>query len=140
MNIYKAKKSNLLIWLMAALLVLPLLLFWFDNKTISEKPFLLLPLLTPLTLVLWLYFDTYYIIGDRKLIYRSGFIRGKIDIHKIVEIRKNKTMWTGLKPALATNGIIIKYEKYNEIYLAPLDHEEFITDLVRKNKSILVRE
>jgi hypothetical protein len=74
------------------------------------------------------------------LIYRSGFVRGKIDILSVKEILKGKTMWSGLKPALATKGLVIKYNKYDEIYVAPESNDEMISDLLKINPEIKISE
>ena len=109
----------------------------FALKTLS---FILLPLLSPLILIFWIYFDTFYKIENNKLIYRSGFLRGKIEILNIKEILKGKTMWSGIKPALARNGLIIKFNKYDEIYIAPENNDELISDLIKLNSEIKITE
>lgn len=111
-----------------------------DEYTFSEKPFILLPLLSSLILLFWIYFDTSYKIENNELIYRSGFIRGKIEIPIIKEILKGKTWWSGLKPALARNGLIIKFNKYDEIYIAPENNDELISDLIKLNSQIKITQ
>jgi len=49
-------------------------------------------------------------------------------------------MWSGIKPALARNGLIIKYAKYEEIYLAPENNDEMVADLLKINSEIKVKE
>ncbi len=49
-------------------------------------------------------------------------------------------MWSGIKPALARNGLIIRYHKYDEIYIAPESNDEMIDDLMKLNPSIKVIE
>ncbi len=46
----------------------------------------------------------------------------------------------GLKPALAEKGLIIKYNKFDTIYIAPESNEELIKDLLAINTAILVTE
>lgn len=77
-------------------MLLPIVIFFLDRNTITEKPFILLPLMIPLILVLWIYFDTFYRIENKELIYRSGFLRGRIEILNIKEILKGKTLWSGI--------------------------------------------
>lgn len=89
-------------------------------------------------LVLWIWFNTYYKIAENTLFYRSGPIAGRIEIEKIREISPNKTMYAGLKPALASKGLIIRYEKYNDIYISPAHPEAFINELLKVNPSIVV--
>lgn len=55
----------------------------------------------------------------RNLNIERDLIRGKIEIVGIKEIIIGKSLWSGFKPATAKNGLIIKYDKYNEIYISP---------------------
>ena len=98
-----------------------------------------LVLLIPLCLLVWNYVSTYYILENGKLKYRSGLIKGEIDIATIQEIQPYKTSWVGLKPALAQKGIIIKFHKYDEIYISPENNEKFTEELIKINPSILVK-
>ncbi|MFD2201291.1 PH domain-containing protein [Shivajiella indica] len=114
----------------------------FIYSLISDKftwPFSLL-ILIPISLMIWIYFNTYYVLQNNLLKYRSGFLNGEIDIAKINEIHPDKTLWYGLKPALAQKGIIIKYHKFDEIYIAPENNEKFIEELLKINPSILVNK
>ena len=140
MKIYKANRKGFINYLLIGSLILPIIVFFLDKSTFTEKPFILLPLLSPLILIFWIYFDTFYKIENNKLIYRSGFLRGKIEILNIKEILKGKTMWSGIKPALARNGLIIKFNKYDEIYIAPENNDELISDLIKLNSKIKITE
>ena len=140
MKIYKANKKGFAKYLLVGSILLPLLIFSLDKSTFIDKPFILLPLLSPLALIAWAYFGTVYKIEENNLIYRSAFLRGKIAILDIKEIQKGKTMWSGIKPALARNGLIIKYAKYEEIYLAPENNDEMVADLLKINSEIKVKE
>ena len=140
MKIYKANRKGLINYLLIGSLILPIVVFFLDKNTFTEKPFILLPLLSPLILIFWIYFDTFYKIENNELIYRSGFLRGKIEILNIKEILKGKTMWSGIKPALAKNGLIIKFNKYDEIYIAPENNDELISDLIKLNSEIKIIE
>lgn len=140
MKIYKANRTGFINYLLIGSIILPIVVFYLDKNTISEKPFILLPLLSPIILIFWIYFDTSYKIENNELIYRSGFLRGKIEIPNIKEILKVKTMWSGVKPALARNGLIIKLNKYDEIYIAPENNDELISDLIKLNSEIKITE
>lgn len=140
MKIYKANRKGFINYLLFGFLIFPIAIFYFDGKTFTENPFILLPLLSPLILITWIYIDTSYKIENGKLIYRSGFLRGKIEIQKIREIIKGKTMWSGRKPALAKKGLIIKFNKYDEIYIAPENNKEMISDLLKVNSEINIVE
>jgi len=140
MKIYKANRKGIIRYLLIGFIVLPAVIFLMDMNTFTEKPYILLPLLSPLILIFWIYFDTLYIIENNYLIYRSGFLRGKIEIPNIKEVIKGKTMWSGIKPALARKGLIIKFNKYDEIYIAPENNNEMISDLLKINSEIKITE
>jgi len=91
-------------------------------------------------IIIWSWFATYYKIDDNELRYRSGPINGKIPVNVIRAIIKNKTQFSGLKPALGSNGCVVEYEKYNEIYLSPKDQDGFIAELLKINPAIKVIE
>lgn len=140
MKIYKANRKGFINYLLIGTVIVPIVIFFLDTNTFTEKPFILLPLLSPLILIFWIYFDTFYKIEKNELIYRSGFLRGKIEITSIKEILKGKTMWSGIKPALARNGLIIKFNKYDEIYIVPENNDELISDLIKLNSEIKITE
>ena len=49
-------------------------------------------------------------------------------------------MWSGIKPALARNGLNIKFNQFDEIYIAPENNDEIITDLLKINPKINITE
>jgi hypothetical protein len=138
MKIYKANRKGFINYLLIGSVLLPIVVFFIDKNTFIENPIIILPLLCPLILMLWIYIDTIYKIENNELIYRSGFLKGKIEIQNIKEILKGKTMWSGIKPALAGKGLIIKYNKYEEIYVAPVNNDEMIADLLKINSEIKI--
>jgi hypothetical protein len=91
-----------------------------------------------LLLFIWMLYNTYYVIKDNQLLYRSAFLKGVISIDAIYEIERNKTMYAGLKPALATKGLIVKYNKYDDIYLSPKDADGFVEALIQINPAIKI--
>lgn len=97
-------------------------------------------ILAPALLLAWVWFGTSYTIDAEYIRYKSGFIFGKISIQEIRKIEMNKTLWVGLKPALAKNGLIIQYGKYDEIYFSPVDKEKFVGLLQEINPSIIVKD
>jgi|SRR5690606_6996918 len=139
MKTYKANKKGML-HLMIGYVVMMVGIFFLDKETFFENRYLFFLIIVPSALILWPLLYTYYQIKDNKLIYRSGYIRGEIDINNIKEINKGKTRWIGLKPALATGGIIIKYNRFDDVYLAPQNNEELVKDLLKLNEDIVVSE
>lgn len=131
-NLVMIGTLGLLIWIMAMVLT---------NGLSGETKYVALFFTLCLTgLVLWVYFGTSYSITQHTLSYRSGPIRGKIEIEKIKEIIKGKTLWVGLKPATSSNGLIIKYGSYDEIYISPKTNDLFIEKLLEHNSHIKVTE
>ena len=140
MKTYPAKRTGYINYLLIGTLLLPFITYWANSQLIHEKPFILLPILAPFLLILWGYLNTIYRIEKEELVYRSAFLGGRIAISNISEIVKGKTMWSGIKPALARKGLIIKFNKYDEIYIAPKNNEELISDLLKINPDIKITE
>ena len=86
----------------------------------------------------WCYYSTYYELTQTHLKYNCGPIKGHIEIKEIREIIKEKTLWVGLKPATARKGLIIKYGKYDEIYISPESNDEFISHILAINDVIKI--
>ena len=99
---------------------------------------LLLFLLLPVALLLWIWFYTHYTLKDGQLYYVSGPIKGKINVTDIRQVVLNQSIWSGLKPALAFNGIIIRYNRFDEIYISPRNKDGFIQELIKINSEIQV--
>lgn len=140
MKTYKANRKGLIHILLIGSALLPVVVYFIDKKTFAATPFMLFPLVIPFMLIAWLYFDTFYKIENDQLIYHSGFLKGKIEIRSIKEILKGKTMWSGIKPALAQNGLIIKFNKFDRIYIAPENNDEIIEDLLKINSEIKITQ
>lgn len=99
-----------------------------------------LPLLAVSGFLLYLYFGTSYELTTLELKYKSGPIHGRILISDIREIIIGQTLWTGLRPATARHGLIIKYQKYEEIYITPLTNEKFIDAILKLKPEIKIVE
>lgn len=111
----------------------------FSNKTVNYEfiwPDTLMLLV--IGFLLWLNFGTEYELTPTELKYKSGPISGKIEIERIKEIVKGKSLCSGLKPAIARNGLIIKYDKYEEIYISPKTNNTFIVKILELNKDIKI--
>jgi hypothetical protein len=88
--------------------------------------------------LLWCYYGTYYELTQTHLKYNFGPIKGHIEIKEIREIIKNKTLWVGLKPATARKGLIIKYRKFDEIYISPETNDKFVSHILTINDAIKI--
>ena len=98
----------------------------------------LLILLVVCAFLLWCYYGTFYELTKTHLKYNSGPIKGRIEIKEVKEIIKDKTLWVGLKAATARKGLIIKYRKYDEIYISPESNEQFIDRILELNDTIKI--
>lgn len=89
----------------------------------------------------WVYYGTSYELSKEEgLVYTSGPIKGKIRLNRITEIVKGKTLWVGYKHATSRKGLIIKYDKYNEIYISPKTNESFIKKILEFKKDIKITQ
>lgn len=139
MKRHQANKKGFIRYMAIFLLILTLAFFYAKSDSIIEKPLVAIPLMIPVVLILWIYFDTSYKVENKRLFYRSGFLRGAIEIRNIREIVKGKTQWVGLrKPALAIGGLIVKYNKFDEVYIAPQSNDNMISDLLEINPEIVI--
>ena len=138
MTVYKAKKGVLIHTLLSIASSIPLIILILMMRKQNLNVLTILISLIPLALFSWIYFDTGYKILNGKLIYRSAFLRGSIVISQIQEIAIGKTMWVGIKPAMAQKGLIIRFNRYEEIYIAPENNQILLSDLVELNKAIKV--
>ena len=84
------------------------------------------------------YTHTYYRIDRDELRWRSSILFGKFSVSSILKVVVNQTLWVGIKPATARNGVIIYYNKYDEIYFSPADNEAFVAALLEINPEIEV--
>jgi len=110
----------------------------FDEGLGTNKLLIIIPIVSVVGLLLWIFFDTHYELTKTDLIYKSGPIRGKIKVIRIREIVKDKTLWGGLKPATGRNGLILKYDKHKEIYITPKTNDTFIKKILELNSAIKI--
>ena len=47
-------------------------------------------------------------------------------------------MWVGFKPATARKGLIIKYDKFNDLYISPETNDLFINKILELNDQIKI--
>ena len=137
---FRAKKDILFQSLTYGLTILFLAFYLYRvfSEGISNYKFLLSDLVMVLILIplFWAQFSTKYELTEKDLIYQSGPIKGRIEIEKIFEIIKGKSLWVGMKPAIARKGLIIKYNKYDEIYISPESNELFVNKIKEINPKI----
>ena len=115
-------------------------LLYIDIKSESTSSIHIFMISILIAVIVWILFDTRYVIRDGFLFYRSGPFRGRIDIQKIQKIEYFSGMHppVNMKPALDTKGFIITYDTLNEVYVSPQKKEKFIAKLLELNPGILV--
>lgn len=95
-------------------------------------------LLAIVLLVFFISKTTRYIINENQLIVKSFWIvNEKIDISKIRKIEKSNSILSS--PALSLDRIVVRFNKYDEIYLSPKGKQLFIEDLLSVNPDIEVK-
>ena len=122
-----------LVFFMGALLYID-----FQNESTSSIHVIMISII--IAVILWILFDTRYVICDGFLFYRSGPFRGRIDIQKIqkIEYFSGLHVPVTMKPALDTKGFIITYDTLNEVYVSPQKKDKFIAKLLELNPAIVV--
>jgi hypothetical protein len=136
---FKSRQDALYLSITAGVILFVLVLTLFDFEKLSFHTNIFIPLLinTFITGFLgWMFFGTSYTLTADYLKYRCGPFFGKIEINKINQIHVNQTLYVGYKPATARNGLIIKYNKYDDIYISPDDNESFISEILKLNHQI----
>jgi len=140
--LFKSRKDNLFTFMVAALL---LLFVWItyvvlQKETLQQADYISISIIGIVAFfILWTFTTTNYTITPTHFNYKSGVFRGSIKLQNIHTIIKGQTMWVGLKPATAQNGLIIKYNKYEEIYISPETNETFITEILKYNPEINIQ-
>jgi hypothetical protein len=135
---FKAKRGTYIKALVTTFFIAPVLVILFFPETMLEKPVAVAILFIPFLILLWIYIDTSYTLDDDTLLYRSAFIRGSISINNIQKVIKGKTAWSGIRPATALNGLLIVFDKADEIYISPENNDQFVSELLRRNERIKV--
>jgi Bacterial PH domain len=110
----------------------------FKKENITFLPLILLSIV--IAMIIWVLLDTRYVIKNEKLLYRSGPFRGNIEIKKIEKIQQfaGYNVPVTMKPALNYKGYIITFDKNHEVYVSPKNHSDFINELLKINKNIIV--
>ncbi|HLW20479.1 MAG TPA: PH domain-containing protein [Cyclobacteriaceae bacterium] len=138
MKTYRANRKGPVVYILLGGFIYFVILYFIHKDAFSEKPYLLIPFFCIVALGLWVYFDTSYRVKEGKLIYKVAFFSGKININDIREILIGSSIWgwAGIKPALSSDGIIIKYNRFDDVFIAPENKEELIADLLELNGTI----
>lgn len=130
---------SIIIWITVIFLSGLLIYTWIHQSgRVSELFWITAVMVATAGLLLWIYFQTLYEISEGYVKYQTGPLTGKIDITSIKEIIVGKTLWSGWKPATARKGLIVKYNKFDEIYFSPESNEEFVKEILKINSEIKI--
>lgn len=91
-------------------------------------------------LATWVWFGTGYRLDEEFLVCRSGPLRGKIPIESITEVNPHVRALAGVRPALSFQQLRVRYNRFDDVFIAPKDEETFIEDLREKRPEIALRQ
>ncbi|WP_026673735.1 PH domain-containing protein [Alkalihalobacterium bogoriense] len=82
----------------------------------------------------WIWFQTGYTIEAETLFIKCGPIKSLVKITDIEQIRLTKNPFTA--PALSMEKIEIQYSPYRTVQISPINQQEFIEHLLKRNPTI----
>ncbi|MBC3539538.1 PH domain-containing protein [Rufibacter sediminis] len=136
----KSWVSTLAIWGTTVLLTVVLVQELQSSMPLAGKIALGLFCLLISGLLLWMWFATYYRISGETLHFRCGPLHGNIPIRQIKGVQQNHYLWSGFRPALGLQGMVIHFNRWDQIYLSPAEKESFLRALQEVNPEIEVKE
>ncbi|MEI2406308.1 PH domain-containing protein [Niallia taxi] len=80
--------------------------------------------------MLWMWFTTYYILNEENLIIKYGPFKSTIPLQSINTVKKTNNPLSS--PALSLKRVEIFYDKYNSVFISPVDRDEFIALLCKR--------
>lgn len=121
---------------------LGVLIYIYLTEPEESKPCLIFGVLL-MSLFLFLlhaYKNTRYTINKDFLTYQMSFFHGEIDIQKIRKIEYNNSIFVNsiLKIGWSHKGLIITYNNYDDIFLAPKNKEDFVIQILKINPRIKI--
>jgi hypothetical protein len=140
MNRFLSSKNTFTIAILwgIVLFFIAMLVLNLEKGNIPVIPLIIISLVTGF--VLWVLLDTRYVIKNNFLLYRSGPIRGRVDITKIKSIKRfsGLNVPVMLKPALDTKGFIVTYNQFDDLFISPKMSDIFIEEIKKINPQIEV--
>lgn len=138
MKRFLSTKNNFTIFILWGLVVflISILALNLSEGNTPLIPLIVISLVT--AFILWVLLDTRYVIKNNFLLYRSGPIRGRIDITKIKSIKRHSGLSVPvmLKPSLDTKGFIVTYNKFDDLFISPIKSELFLEEIKKINPQI----
>lgn len=81
-------------------------------------------LCVPSLLILWIFFGTFYFVGDDQLVVRSGPVRVNVPFDSIRSIGLTRSV--AAAPALSAERVVIVFGDYKRLLLSPDNRQAFI--------------
>lgn len=77
---------------------------------------------------------TYFILDESYLICRTLFLKKTISYASINKVQKQQGIYAEIKFSTAWKGLVIHYNKYDELLISPEREEEFMKELESRIK------
>ena len=81
---------------------------------------------------------TYFIFEEDNLVCKSLFVKRSIPYSSIRKIEKQKGLYAGLKMSTSMKGLVIYYNKFDELLISPEKVDEFIAEVEKRKTNFLV--
>lgn len=110
---------------------------------ISKKTWFSLYFGACLLLIMYTFFNTYYVIKEQKLLVKSGILYSKwFEINEIICIEKYKgdIGERRFNVSLSRDRIKIAFQNGGNVIISPKNKEAFIKDLLKINSNISVKK
>lgn len=125
---------------MALMMVgLPIVVYFDDEGGKLPAAIMLCVVGTIALLILSLPKTTHYTFEEDALICRSSFLKRTITYSSITKISEHKGLYAGWKFSLSSKGLLVHYNKFDELYISPEDQDQFIQDLLSFNPTIVMQ-
>lgn len=121
---------------------------WYTGEDLSVIITLQILITAPLLILpIYFYKYNYYILTKEFLFCKLGFITKTISIESIiciypntkldvVKTNLNNPLNTTINPSLSSEGIVVKYGKYDYTFISPLSQKEFLAKLTELREGI----
>jgi hypothetical protein len=130
--LFRAKKDYtfLIVFLFVLLLYSGISLFTIIYEDDCSVIWVFLIVLTFLALLfISIYKTTYFRLEDEKLFCKSLVFKKEILYSSIRKVEKQQGIYAGIKFSTAWKGLVIHYNKYDELLISPENEEIFIEKL-----------
>ena len=113
--------------------------FVYQSNGLTDQFLISLLIIMAITgLLLWIWHHTHYKIDQEFIAFYSGPFKGKVEIDKIDKLVINKTSYVGLKYGLARKGLIVESSTHSDLYISPINPQEFVKLLLEQNPNIKI--